>query len=152
MEMVKMISGLTRVLIKTGSTLPSIVKKGVKEVAREVITDKVINTGSNIINGTANNIMGKVIKDLDNDIKDIQNAPKDMLNEFIRNSYHEHARQPFNVNTSYNANYDYFDSYYNSNAIRYTPTPVPNLAEQYHNAETVSKYISKQYRRSGNPY
>ncbi|OUP40981.1 hypothetical protein B5F20_14645 [Clostridium perfringens] len=147
-----MISGLTRVLIKTGSTLPGIVKKGVKEVAREVITDKVINTGSNIINGTANNIMGKVIKDLDNDIKDIQNAPKDMLNEFIRNSYHEHARQPFNVNTSYNANYDYFDSYYNSNAIRYTPTPEPNLAEQFYNAEKRDRYIREQYLKSTNIY
>lgn len=147
-----MISGLTRVLIKTGSTLPSIVKKGVKEVAREVITDKVINTGSNIINGTANNIMGKVIKDLDNDIKDIQNAPKEMVNEFIRNSYHEHARQPFNVNTSYNANYDYFDSYYNSNAIRYTPTPVPNLAEQFYNGEKRDRYIREQYLKSTNIY
>ena len=147
-----MVSGLTRAFLKVGSTLPSMLRKGVKEVAKEYIADKVVTTGTNIIHGSANNFMSKVVKDIDHSVKDIENAPKEMLNEFIRNSYHEHARQPFNVNTSYNANFDYFNNYYNANNIRYTPTPVPNLAEQFYNAEKRDRYIREQYLKSTNIY
>ncbi|EOU1489664.1 hypothetical protein VOH95_002949 [Clostridium perfringens] len=141
-----MVSGLTRAFLKVGSTLPSMLRKGVKEVAKEYITDKVVTTGTNIIHGSANNFMSKVVKDIDQSVKDIENAPRDMMNEFKRQSYHEQTRQAFNNN------YDYFNAYHNANATRYTPTPVPNLAEQFYNLEKRDRYIREQYLKNTNIY
>lgn len=115
-----MVSGLTRAFLKEGSTLPSMLRKGVKDINQSE--------------------------------KDIENAPKEKVDKFIRNGYNEHARQLFNVNTSYNANFDYFNNYYNANAARYTPTLVSNLAEQFYNVEKRDRYIREQHLKSTNIY
>lgn len=141
-----MLSGVTRTLLRFGSTLPTMLRIGTKEVAREVVTDKAINIGSNVLHGTANNLIGNIVKDIDNNIKELEKAPRDMIHEFKKQSYHEQTRQAFNNN------YDYFNAYHMAENTRYTPTPVPNLAEQFYNSEMRSKYIREQYLRNTNIY
>lgn len=90
------------------------------EMAKEKAIDTTFKATSSIKN--------KLNKEVDNIINDIQMAPTNLKHEILRQiSSREMNTFVRNTNMS---NYDYFNNYYSHYNKRYTPTPIPNLAEQ----------------------
>ena len=94
-----------------------------RNILVEMAKEKAINTTFK----ATSSIKNKLNKEVDNIINDIQMAPSQLKHEILRKSSHEMNTFVKNANMT---NYDYFNNYYSHYNKRYTPTPIPNLAEQ----------------------
>lgn len=95
------------------------------EMAKEKAIDTTFRVSSSIKN--------KVNKEGYNIVEEVKMAPTELKHEVLR-KIGSRENNTFVRNLNIN-NYDYFENYYSSINKRYTPTPQPNLAEQFRQQE-----------------
>ena len=95
-----------------------------------LIKDKAIDTA----NKATTSMQYGLNKEVGNIVNNIKNMPQDFYNEAMRNFHVESTRATFQHNP-YTTTYDYFSDYYSQYNKRYSPTPTPNLAQQFRQHE-----------------
>ena len=95
-----------------------------RNILIEMAKEKAIDTTFK----ATSSIKSKLNNEVNTIVEDIQMAPTHLKHEILR-QISSHEMNTF-VKIANMTNYDYFNNYYSHYNKRYTPTPIPNLAEQ----------------------